>query len=138
MNLISLMEIVVTTNYDDTTFVIPFRDNNYNLISYLEILRYINTNLHDNRPRFPVIYVSNLMMVRRVRMTADNYHLAQVSQGIVITEAFFVPSPITHAFLCEYCGGGTNLFDMNLYDKQSEVMAFCNLSCQSRYNSMRP
>jgi hypothetical protein len=130
-----MQEIGVTANYDDTTFFIPFRDNNYNLISYREILNYINANLPDNRPIIPTIYVGT-PLVRRARMTSDNYHLAEVSRGILIMESLFVPSPISHAFLCEFCGSGTDLFNMDVFVKHSRVMAFCDLSCQRQWSEL--
>jgi len=117
----------VTTDFDQTTFRLPFRNPDNTPKTYAEVWRIIHDNLPDNRSVEAVIYVNHQFTGRRVRMTATNYREAVPRLGVLIRQ---VPTRTAIGqYFCAYCDKVTEFGD------RERLLPFCNKECQALYDT---
>ena len=115
----------VKTNFDATTFKLPFRNPDKTPKSYAEVWRIIHDHLPDNRAVQAIIYVNHFFTGKRVVMDADNYLETVAPLGVLIRQ---VPTPTpTDCYLCATCLMPAKMADRLL------CLPFCSEKCRNRH-----
>lgn len=125
------LNTVATTEYDDTTFEVPFYDiglyGKLKLKSYTDIWRVIHDNIPGNRSIYVLIYVNHPVMPVKVWMKEDNYHQALLYKGIIIKRCN-QRRPMMELY-CASC------YKLTEYIDPTTLIPLCNESCRFTYTN---
>lgn len=125
---------IATVRYaPDATFVVPFRDQHGNWLSFQEIMRYIHAHLPDDRPISVIMFAHAPGEYGGVyipaTMTITNYKLAYLPRGIIIRELREYPQPLDQMLLsCDACKQKEAV-----YANSSKDRFFCSYECYNDY-----